>query len=66
MANQIRCSRVDGYRLPVGVDTQVKLREEVNAAKVVVGLITPSSLNSHYVMFELGARWGANLFFALC
>src|SRR6266478_3155499 len=63
-ANQIRCIRVDGYRLPVGVNTEDKLREEVNAAIVVVGLITPSSLDSYYVMFELGARWGANLFLA--
>ncbi len=63
-ANQIRCSSVDGYRLPVGVNSESKLREEVNAARVVVGLITPSSLASYYVMFELGARWGANLFLA--
>jgi len=63
-ANQIRCSSVDGYRLPVGVNSEGKLREEVNAAKVVIGLITPSSLASYYVMFELGARWGANLFLA--
>jgi hypothetical protein len=63
-ADQIRCSSVDGYRLPVGVSTESKLREEVNAAKVVVGLITPSSLASSYVMFELGARWGTGLFLA--
>lgn len=63
-ANQIRCSSVDGYRLPVGVNTENKLREEVKAAKVVIGLITPSSLTSHFVMFELGARWGAGLFLA--
>jgi TIR domain len=63
-ANQIRCSSVDGHRLPVGVDTQSKLRAEVNAAKVVIGLVTPSSLASSYVMFELGARWGASLFLA--
>lgn len=63
-AKEIRCSSVDGYRLPVGVNTEGKLREEVNAAKVVIGLVTPSSLASSYVMFELGARWGANLFLA--
>ena len=63
-ADRIRCSSVDGYRLPVGVNSEGKLREEVNAAKVVVGLITRSSLTSAYVMFELGARWGADLFLA--
>jgi hypothetical protein len=61
---QIRCSSVDGYRLPVGVNTESKLHEEVNVAKVVVGLITPSSLASHFVMFELGARWCGKLFMA--
>src|SRR5258708_38567400 len=64
LSHQIRCSSVDGYRLPVGVNTEGKLREEVNAAKVVVGLITRSSLSSAFVMFELGARWGANQFLA--
>lgn len=64
VANQIRCSSVDGYRLPVGVNTEDQLRAEVNATKVVIGLITPSSLASHFVMFELGARWGGKLFLA--
>jgi hypothetical protein len=63
-SSQIRCSSVDGYRLPVGVNTEAKLREEVNEARVVIGLITPSSLESAFVMFELGARWGANQFLA--
>lgn len=63
-ADQIRCSSVDGYRLPVGANTEGQVREEVNAARVVVGLITPSSLSSYYVMFELGARWGAGLLLA--
>ncbi len=63
-SNQIRCSSVDGYRLPVGVNTEGRLREEVNHASVVVGLITPSSLASSFVMFELGARWGASQFLA--
>jgi hypothetical protein len=64
VANQIRCSSVDGYRLPAGVNTEDRLREEVNATKVVVGLITPHSLLSHFVMFELGARWGGRLYLA--
>jgi hypothetical protein len=62
--DQIRYSSVDGYRLPVGVNSEEQLRAEVNATKVVIGLITPSSLISHFVMFELGARWGASRFLA--
>ena len=64
LAGQIRCSSVDGYRLPVGVSSEAKLREEVNAATVVVALLTPNSLASYFVMFELGARWGSGHFLA--
>jgi hypothetical protein len=63
-ADQIRCSSVDGHRLPVGANTESTLRGEVNAAKILIGLVTPSSLASHFVMFELGARWGGKLFMA--
>jgi hypothetical protein len=64
LPHQIRCSSVDGYRLPIGVNTETQLRAEVNAAKVVIGLITRNSLVSAFVMFELGARWGASQFLA--
>jgi len=58
-AKKIRCSSVDGYRLSVGVNTDEQLRKEVHDAKILIGVITPNSIKSAYVLFELGARWGA-------
>jgi hypothetical protein len=52
---------VNEYWTGEGANTDAHLRAEVNAAKVVIGLITPRSLSSTYVLFELGARWGAGL-----
>jgi hypothetical protein len=58
-AERIRCTSVNGFRLPAGISTNDRLREEIHNSRVFVALITPNSLQSAYVLFELGARWGA-------
>jgi hypothetical protein len=58
-AGKIRCTSVEGHRLEAGVGTDETLRAEVRDCEVLVGLISPTSRRSTYVLLELGARWGA-------
>jgi len=61
---EIRCTSVEGYKLSAGADSNEQLRSEVFGCEVFVALLSPASMNSIYVMFELGARWGAKLHLA--
>ena len=54
----IRCTSVDPYRMKAGERTPDRLRAEISRAKVVLGILTPDTKDSSYVMFELGASWG--------
>jgi TIR domain len=56
--DRIRCSSLGGYRLPAAVSIDEQLRREIHEAEAFVCLISPRSLRSMYVVFELGARWG--------
>jgi hypothetical protein len=62
---RIRCTSVVGHQLRGGTSIETKLRQEINASRVFLGLLTPRSLASAYVMFELGARWGISKYWYL-
>lgn len=55
---EIRCTSVPGFRLDAGVNSNDAIRKEVNESALLVSLLTPESLKSSFVLFELGARWG--------
>jgi hypothetical protein len=59
--SEIRCSSVDGTRLPGGTSIDERLRSEIRNAKTFFALMTPASITSLYVLFEIGARWGTGL-----
>ncbi len=59
-ASEIRCTSIDGHRLPGGASTNELLKTEVCDTKAFIGLISFEAIDSMYVLFELGARWGSN------
>lgn len=56
-SESIRATSVDGHRMKGGANPERALRREVEEAEVLVGVLTPDSLGSLYVAFELGGRW---------
>jgi TIR domain len=57
----IRCTSVHPYKLPPGAKTSERLKDELNNAEVVLGVISPDVDESQYVLFELGASWGLDV-----
>jgi hypothetical protein len=58
-SRSIRCTSVDGFRLAGGDNIDETIRREVFDARCVIAVLTPQSVKSFYVLFELGARWGS-------
>ena len=59
---EIRCTSVQPYRLPFGKNTAERLRDEIGKAQVVLGILSPDTAESSYVMFELGAAWSQRIY----
>ena len=59
-SDEIRCTTIDGYRLPGGAKTNEQIKREIRDSKAFIGLISPAATESMYVLFELGARWGSD------
>lgn len=54
----LRCTSVQPYTLSIGARTSDRLRAEIRNAEVVLGVISPETTESDYVLAELGAAWG--------
>lgn len=59
-SSEIRCTTIDGYRLPGGANTNEQIKREVRDSIAFIGLISAAATDSMYVLFELGARWGSD------
>ena len=57
----IRCTSVQGYMLTPGERTSEELRSNLAGAELVMGLLTPETSESNYVLAELGAAWGRDV-----
>lgn len=62
--SEIRCTSVAGHKYAAGTNFNEQLRVEVFESDAFVALISPSSLKSMYVLFEMGARWGSRRYLA--
>lgn len=57
-SDKILCTSLPGYKLTGGQNVDEALRNEIINSKIVIGIISDVSLQSMYVLFELGAAWG--------
>ncbi len=58
--NELKCTSVPGYTLEVGAPIREQLRKILSQSSVTIALITNNSINSRWVIFELGAAWVRN------
>jgi len=59
--HDIRCTSVQPYTLAPGERTSEILRSEIARAELVIGVLSPDTSESNYVLCELGASWGRDV-----
>jgi hypothetical protein len=59
--SDIRCTSVQPYMLTPGERTSELLRTEIAGAELVIGVLSPDTSESNYVLCELGASWGRDV-----
>jgi TIR domain len=59
--NDIRCTSVQPYMLTPGERTSELLRTEITGAELVIGVLSPDTSESNYVLCELGASWSRDV-----
>ncbi|MDB6124466.1 MAG: ATPase involved in repair [Pedosphaera sp.] len=58
--SSILCTSVDGTKLEGGAETDDVLRQAIRKVPAFISILTPKSITSTYVLFELGARWSSD------
>lgn len=56
-AAKIRCSSLGKFALNAGEKTSETILDEIGSAPVFIAVLTKNSIDSFYVISELGARW---------
>ena len=59
--NDIRCTSVKPYMLSPGERTSEQLRFDIGHSELVIGILSPDTSESNYVLCELGASWGRDI-----
>ena len=60
-SNDLRCTSVKPYMLTPGERTSEQLRSNIARAELVIGILSPDTSESNYVLCELGASWGRDI-----
>lgn len=56
--DEIRCTSVDGYGVPMGARVAELLRRDIETCDIIIAVLTKDALKSLHVLLELGAGWG--------